>query len=110
MDSGDSGDFISRRNTGSTTESRVIGVSNPHSQALAPPARAIIFSSPSAPTAVLTQNHETDRMTYLSWRKFWTAWLLLGSRLIKSTIQVQQQGRQRPGNFAPACRSGLRCA
>jgi hypothetical protein len=35
---------------------------------------------------------------------------LLGSRLIKSTIQEQRRGRQRPGNFAPACRSGLRCA
>src|SRR5262249_15751108 len=34
----------------------------------------------------------------------------LGSRLIKSTIQEQRRGRQRPGNFAPACRSGLRCA
>src|SRR5262249_39032878 len=35
---------------------------------------------------------------------------ILGSRLIKSTIQEQRRGRQRPGNFAPACRSGLRCA
>jgi len=35
---------------------------------------------------------------------------LLGSRLIKSTIQGQRRGRQRPSNFAPACRSGLRCA
>ena len=34
----------------------------------------------------------------------------LGSRLIKSTIQEQRRGKQRPGNFAPACRSGLRCA
>ena len=33
----------------------------------------------------------------------------LGSRLIKSTIQVRQRGRRRPGNLAPACRSGLRC-
>src|SRR5215471_1544210 len=32
----------------------------------------------------------------------------LGSRLIKSTIQEQRRGKQRPGNFAPACRSGLR--
>src|SRR5262249_42404312 len=32
----------------------------------------------------------------------------LGSRLIKSTIQEQPRGKQRPGNFAPACRSGLR--
>src|SRR5262245_9381551 len=30
---------------------------------------------------------------------------LLGSRLIKSTIQEQRRGRQRPGNFAPASRS-----
>ena len=29
--------------------------------------------------------------------------------LIKSTIQVRQRGRRRPGNLAPACRSGLRC-
>jgi Zn-dependent protease len=36
--------------------------------------------------------------------------MVLGSRLIKSTIQEQRRGRQRPGNFAPACRSGLRCA
>jgi integrase len=35
---------------------------------------------------------------------------ILGSRLIKSTIQERRRGRQRPGNFAPACRSGLRCA
>ena len=34
----------------------------------------------------------------------------LGSRLIKSTIQEQRRGKQRPGNFAPACRNGLRCA
>jgi putative tryptophan/tyrosine transport system substrate-binding protein len=34
----------------------------------------------------------------------------LGSRLIKSTIQEQRRGKQRPGNSAPACRSGLRCA
>jgi len=34
----------------------------------------------------------------------------LGSRLIKSTIQEPRRGRQRPDNFAPACRSGLRCA
>ena len=33
----------------------------------------------------------------------------LGSRLIKSTIQGRQRGRRRPGNLAPACRSGLRC-
>lgn len=36
--------------------------------------------------------------------------VVLGSRLIKSTIQEQRRGRQRPGNFAPACRSGLQCA
>ena len=35
---------------------------------------------------------------------------LLGSRLIKSTIQEQRRGRQRPGSFAPAYRTGLRCA
>ena len=34
----------------------------------------------------------------------------LGSRLIKSTIPARRRGRQKPGNFAPACRSGLRCA
>jgi hypothetical protein len=34
----------------------------------------------------------------------------LGSRLIKSTIQEQRRGRQRPGNFARAYRTGLRCA
>ena len=34
----------------------------------------------------------------------------LGSRLIKSTIQEQRRGRQRPGNFAPACRNRLQCA
>ena len=34
----------------------------------------------------------------------------LRSGLIKSTIQERRRGRQRPGNFAPACRSGLRCA
>ena len=35
---------------------------------------------------------------------------VLGSRLIKSTILALRRGRQRPGNFARACRSGLRCA
>src|SRR5262245_20778911 len=35
---------------------------------------------------------------------------ILGSRLIKFTIQEQRRGRQRPDDFAPACRSGLRCA
>src|SRR5438105_893982 len=39
-----------------------------------------------------------------------SAKVVLGSRLIKSTIQEQRRGRQRPGNFEPACRSGLRCA
>ena len=34
----------------------------------------------------------------------------LGCRLIKSTIQEQRPDRQRPSNFAPVCRSGLRCA
>jgi len=34
----------------------------------------------------------------------------LGSRLIKSTIQGQRRGRQRRGSFAPAYRSGWRCA
>src|SRR5262245_49198950 len=34
----------------------------------------------------------------------------LGSRLIKSTIQEQRRGRQRPDNFVPACRSGSRYA
>ena len=35
--------------------------------------------------------------------------MLTRVELIKSTIQVRQRGRQRPGNLAPACRSGLRC-
>src|SRR5205085_10518173 len=35
---------------------------------------------------------------------------ILGSRLIKSTIQEQRRGRQRPGNFARADRTALRCA
>ena len=35
---------------------------------------------------------------------------ILGPRLIKSTIQERRRGRQRTGNFAPACRSELRCA
>src|SRR4051794_19677072 len=35
---------------------------------------------------------------------------LLGSRLIKSTIQEQRRGRQRRDNFAPTCRSELRYA
>src|SRR6188472_1667426 len=39
-----------------------------------------------------------------------SAKVVLGSRLIKSTIQEQRRGRQRPGNFAPACRNGLQCA
>ena len=34
----------------------------------------------------------------------------LGSRLIKSTIQGPRRGRQRQGNFARACHSGLRSA
>ena len=34
----------------------------------------------------------------------------LGSQLIKSTIPARRRGRLRPGNFARACRSGLRCA
>ena len=34
----------------------------------------------------------------------------LGFRLIKSTIQEQRRGRQRPDNFVPACRSGSRYA
>ena len=36
------------------------------------------------------------------------AWLGLGSRLIKSTIQELRRGRQMPSSFAPACRSELR--
>ena len=36
--------------------------------------------------------------------------LFLGSRLIKSTIPARRSGRQPPGSFAPACRSGLRYA
>ena len=38
-----------------------------------------------------------------------SAKVVLGSRLIKSTIRGRQRGRRRPGNLAPACRSGLRC-
>jgi hypothetical protein len=34
----------------------------------------------------------------------------LGFRLIKSTIQEQRRGRQRPDNFVPTCRSGSRYA
>jgi hypothetical protein len=33
---------------------------------------------------------------------------LLGSRLIKSTTRGLRRGRQRPNNFAPACRNGWR--
>ena len=36
--------------------------------------------------------------------------VVLGSQLIKSTIPALRRGRLRPGNFARACRSGLRCA
>ena len=32
------------------------------------------------------------------------------AEFIKSTIQKLRRGRQKPGHFAPACRSGLRCA
>jgi hypothetical protein len=32
----------------------------------------------------------------------------LGSRLIKSTTRGLRRGRQRPNNFAPACRNGWR--
>src|SRR5262245_33738193 len=39
-----------------------------------------------------------------------SAKVVLGRVLINSTIQEQRRGRQRPDNFAPACRSGLRCA
>src|SRR5260370_15986806 len=39
-----------------------------------------------------------------------SAKVALGSELIKSTIQEQRRGKQRPDNFAPAYRSGLRCA
>jgi small-conductance mechanosensitive channel len=41
---------------------------------------------------------------------FGGVWAVLGSRLIKSTIQERRQGRQRRGNCAPGGRSGLRCA
>ena len=34
----------------------------------------------------------------------------LGSRLIKSTIQEQRRGRQRPENFGPVCHIALRSA
>jgi hypothetical protein len=34
----------------------------------------------------------------------------LGSGLIKSTIQEQRRGRQRPSSCEPACHSGWRCA
>jgi hypothetical protein len=36
--------------------------------------------------------------------------VVLGSRLIKSTIRELRQDRQRPSSFARACRSVLRCA
>ena len=36
--------------------------------------------------------------------------IVLGSRLIKSTIQEQRRGRQRRGSFAPADRIELQCA
>jgi putative ABC transport system substrate-binding protein len=39
-----------------------------------------------------------------------SAYKELGSGLIKSTIPARRRGRQRPGNFARAYRSGLRCA
>ena len=39
-----------------------------------------------------------------------SAKVVLGCRLIKSTIQEQRPDRQRPSNFAPVCRSGWRCA
>ena len=45
----------------------------------------------------------TAQMEALSHQKH-----VLGSQLIKSTIQGRQRGRRRPGNLAPACRSGLR--
>ena len=35
--------------------------------------------------------------------------LVLGSGLIKSTIQERRRGRQRPGSFGPACRIAWRC-
>ena len=35
---------------------------------------------------------------------------VLGSKLIKSTTPEQRRDKRRPGNFARACRSGLRCA
>jgi hypothetical protein len=35
---------------------------------------------------------------------------VLGSRLIKSTRRWRRRGRWRRGSFAPACRSGWRCA
>ena len=38
-----------------------------------------------------------------------SAKVVLGSGLIKSTIQERRRGRQKRGSFAPACRSGLRC-
>jgi hypothetical protein len=34
----------------------------------------------------------------------------LGPRLIKSTIRERRRDKQRRDNFAPICRSGLRCA
>ena len=39
-----------------------------------------------------------------------SAKVVLGSRLIKSTIQERRPDRQRPSSFVPVCRSALRCA
>jgi len=49
------------------------------------------------------------RSTHLEHEQAKTELKRLGSGLIKSTIREQRRGRQRPSNFAPACRSGLRC-
>jgi hypothetical protein len=39
-----------------------------------------------------------------------SAKVVLGPRLIKSTIQERQRDKQRRDNFAPICHSGLRRA
>jgi len=51
-----------------------------------------------------------DAKTAAHTRSFWTGLLLLGSGLIRSTIQERRPSRQRRGSFVPACRSALRSA
>lgn len=63
-------------------------------------------------SALLVQDDSGVPLRYLN-RETWNInpfGAYLGSRLIKSTIQVRRRGIPRRGNFAPACRSGLRSA